>query len=114
MARKKKKSLEQEFEERKKSHKSFIIMNALVRTGDKIYNNRLFKDYKNSEVEPYKDEEHSFNVVETKALYVEENLSTRAENGEQELYDKIYEYCWKKVKKVISETDTPEQHGLES
>ena len=39
MARKKKLSLEQEFAKRVKAHKTFIIMDAIISTGEKIIKN---------------------------------------------------------------------------
>ena len=114
MARKKKLSLEQEFAKRVKAHKTFIIMDAIISTGERIYNSKFFRTYKRMEVEPYKSDKYSFDMYETKAMYVEDDLAERARNGEQVLYDDIYEYCWRKVRRTINDTDTPEQHGLKA
>lgn len=112
MARKRKKSLEREFAERVKGHKSFIVLYTLVTSGGKAFNNKNLKQYKDLDLEPYKEEYEGYSPLQTRAMITSTDLEERADNGEQELYDQIYEYCWKKARKTLSDKDTPEQHGL--
>ena len=103
MARKKKLTIEQEFEQRKADHKCEIIMYTLMKFSDTIYDSRYFKRYKNMIAEPVEGYEDEFNEIETKAFRVEEDIDCRTQSGEPELYDRVYEFCWRKVKKVIAE-----------
>lgn len=112
MARKKKITLEQEFEARKKAHKSFIVMYTLIKSEGKAFNNKNLKHYKNFDLEPFMEDYEGYSTLQTRAMVTTTDLETRAENGEQELYDTIYEYCWKKARKTLCDTDTPEQHGM--
>jgi len=103
MARKKKLTLEQEFEERKANHKCQIIMYALIKFSDTIYNSRYFKRYKNCYPKPVEGFEDQFNEIETRAYRVEGDIGYRTKKGEVGLYDRVYEFCWKKVNKVLEE-----------
>ena len=107
-----KKSLEKEFYERKESHKSYIIIEALSRPENQyLYKrNKLLRDYKDIDVYFIKGYEKEFNYEQCKAYMVEEDLSKRAENNE-DIYEKVYEICWDLVKQYQDE-DTPEQYGL--
>lgn len=105
-------SLEKEFYERKINHKSYIILEALSRPENQyLYSvNRILKDYENIEVTFIKGFENEFNYEQSKAYLVEADLAERAENGE-DVYEKVYELCWKRVRQYQDE-DTPEQYGL--
>ena len=107
-----KKTLEKEFSIRVKEHKTYIIMEALARSKNgNIYNSELLKEFKKVKPTPIEGCESEFSRPTLKAYHVEEELKDRAENGEQELYNQIYEFCWKKVCKYQDE-GTPEQYGL--
>ncbi len=107
-----KKSLEKEFYERKESHKSYIILEALSRPENQYLYKRseLLRDYKDIDVYFIKGYEKEFNYEQCKACMVEEDLSKRAENNE-DIYEEVYEICWDLVKQYQDE-DTPEQYGL--
>ena len=97
MARKKKQSLEKEFAKRLSEHKNTVIMGALIETqNQKLYNHKLLKKYKDMPVTFLEGHENEFTYEQTKALLVAEDLEDRAMyNGEQEIFDKVYELCWK-------------------
>ena len=87
-------SLEKEFRKRVEVHKYEIIASALVLyEHEGIYNHYLLK------------KEYGDNVMQNngydRAFQVVEELQEKAINGEQELYDKIYNMCWRKINKVI-------------
>lgn len=108
----KRQTLEEEFFARVKEHKTYIIMEALSRSkSGSIYNAKLLKEFKKVEPTPIEGYEGEFSSSTLKAYHVEEELKDRAKNGEQELYDEVYELCWKKVYKYQDE-GTPEQYGL--
>lgn len=100
-------SMEQEFEKIKLEHKRQTIMTVLIKFFDEgIYNHKYFKKYKNMEVTFIEGHEQEFNFIQTKAFRVEEDIEERTANGEDDLFDKVYEMCWKKLRDVISEDKT--------
>ena len=101
MARKKKLTLEQEFELKKEEHKCTIIMYTLIKYKDTIYDSRYFKRYKNMPVKLIEGYENIYNEDQTRAYRVEEDITNRDANGEKGLYDKVYEFCWRRAKKNI-------------
>ena len=103
MARKKKPTLEQEFEKRKADHKCEIIMYTLMKLSDTIYDSRYFKRYKNMIAKPVEGYEDEFDEIQTRAFRVEEDIDYRTQNGEIGLYDRVYEFCWKRANKVMIE-----------
>ena len=108
----KRQTLEEEFSTRVKEHKTYIIMEALARSKNgSIYNATILQEFKKVKPTPIEGCEGEFTRPTLKAYHVEEELKDRAKNGEQELYDKVYELCWKKVRKYQDE-GTPEQYGL--
>ena len=87
------KTLEQEFAEYKDHHMYEMSVSALIVFEDKgIYNHRLLKDYKDLDSDLKGDE---------KAYYVMDDLYNRAAHGEEELYNEVYEMCWKKIRNEI-------------
>ena len=104
MSRKKKITLEQEFEQRKADHKSQMIMYTLIKLSDSIYDSRIFKRYKNMEAIPIEGAENKYSDIEVRAYRVEEDLCNRAANGESSIYDKAYEFCWRRAKNLIVES----------
>ena len=102
MARKKKLTLEQEFEEAKIEHKAEIIMYVLMKKHKTIYNTKFFKQYKNMPAKLVK-ELPNLDEAERRAFWVEEDITYRDANGEAGLYDRVYEFCWKRASKLIKE-----------
>ena len=102
MARKKKLTLEQEFEMAKVEHKAEIIMYVLMKMHKTIYNTKFFKQYKGMYAKPV-PELPNLTEIEARAFRVEEDITKRDENGEKGLYDKVYEFCWKRASKIMIE-----------
>lgn len=107
--------LQEELKERILRHKSIVIMGALIDEDlQDIYDNELLKVYKDMPVTFIKGHEDRFNYIQTKALLVEEDLEKRAERGDTEPFDKVYELCWKLTNhRKYLDTDTPEQWDSE-
>ncbi len=111
MARKKKKlTLEKEFERVKKYHKTGVIYEALMGHPE-LYDNRLLKFYKNLdpneiEVKELDDSDEEYEDYTKKAYIVELHLISRERKGEKGIYNKVYELCWKKIRKLIDDTQT--------
>lgn len=86
------KTLEQEFEEYKERHKYEMIASALILCEDEgIYEEKLLGDY---ELSYLKGADRAFDVVD--------DLFDRANNDDEgELYDKIYEMCWNRIRNRI-------------
>lgn len=111
MARKKKKfTLEQEFEKVKEYHKTGVIYEALIGYPE-LYKNRLLKFYANLnpndiELKELEDSNEELEDRTKKAYIVELHLISRERNGEKGIYNKVYELCWKKIRKLIDDTQT--------
>ena len=88
-------TLEQEFTEAVKRHKYEMIAASLtVFEKDGIYNHPLLND-KYGTLEG--------NGVD-KACEVTDDLKKRSQEGEDDLYDEIYQMCWDNIKYVIDDT----------
>lgn len=99
---KRKQKLASEFARALKNHKTQVIMYALVRD-EKLYDTKYFKRYKDMEVIAIQDYEDDFDYDLTKVYRVNEDLERRTENGEPELYDQIYKFCWNRIKPIITD-----------
>lgn len=76
--------LEKEFAKYVSYHKYETIAIALIKCEKEgIYNEWLLRDYRNCGLEGKK-----------KAFYVAKDLYARQFNGEENLYNSVYEMCW--------------------
>ena len=57
-----------------------------------IYDSKLLSKYKKSDL---KGDDKAFAIID--------DLFDRASQGEEELYDQIYEMCWKKIRTRIDD-----------
>ena len=89
-------TLEKEFVKRVEVHKYQMIASALILyEEDGIYNHYLLK------------KKYGDNIMSTRGtdrgFYVADELEANAKRGGQKTYDKIYEMCWNRMKKVIKD-----------
>ena len=81
------KTLEQEFSEYQDHHKYEMITSALMMCEDEgIYEERLLNDYRESDL-----------AGDDRAFFVADDLYDRLYRGEKELYNQVYEMCWKRI-----------------
>ena len=81
------KTLEQEFNEYQDHHKYEMITSALMMCEDEgIYEERLLNDYRESDL-----------AGDDRAFFVADDLYDRLYRGEKELYNQVYEMCWKRI-----------------
>lgn len=97
-----KQKLAGEFTKALKDHKECVILYALIKNED-ILNSKYFKRYKNMEVIAVEGYEDHFNFETTRAYRITEDLDRRTANGEPDLYDKVYKFCWKKIQGQIED-----------
>ena len=96
--------LYKDLNKRTEDHKAQVIMYALLRDS-KMYDSELLNRYKNMELKPLEEEiseGEDFTPTQVRAYRTEEDLRNRKYNGEPEIYDKVYEYCWDTVKDVFT------------
>lgn len=96
-------TLEQEFEKRKSDHKSQIIMYVLIRLSHTIYDSKYFKEYKDMPIEQVEGYENKFDDIQLRAFQVESDIENRDKSGEKGLYNRVYEFCWKKARNLMVE-----------
>ena len=93
-------SLETELAKRIIFHKNQIITLALIDFYDKgIYNSKLLKDY---DFVYYDNNYKALNEMDI-AFLVVQDLEDRLQKGETAYYNKVYEACWKKERKILDE-----------
>ena len=81
------KTLEREFAEYKEHHIYEMTVSALIMCEDEdIYNHPLLKDYVDLDL-----------TGKEKAYYVADDLYCRTVNGDEKLYNKVYEMCWSRI-----------------
>lgn len=86
-------TLEQEFAKYRDLHKYEIIVACLIKCEKEgIYDEKLLKDYKESELSG-----------KLRAFEVGDKLLARANRGEKKLYNRIYEICWNRLKYRIND-----------
>ena len=85
------KTLEQEFREYKEHHMYEMSVTALIVFEDKgIYDHELLEDYKDLDL-----------TGSRRAYYVMNDLHNKALEGENNLYEEVYEMCWERVRDQI-------------
>ena len=98
MSKKKKITLEQEFNDIKETHMMKVIFSSILHD-ENIFRTKYFRSYKNFPVERKYEEEDYYSDNEVRAMRIEEDIFNRTENGETGLYQEVYEFCWKKYLK---------------